>query len=84
MKHNGREQADEKRYVFVCRLTDGRLAALPQGSYDMPEFFHDIVQLKSRIMLTVPEFRIPVYEQYELNDLKAELEGQPADEAASA
>jgi hypothetical protein len=76
MKYNGREQGDQKRHVFVCKLTDGRLAALPQGNYDAPDIFDDMAELKSRIMLTVPDIRIPVYEKHELVGLKTELDAR--------
>jgi len=84
MKHNGRELADPKRRVFVCRLTDGKFAALFEGSYDTPMYFADIANVRTSMILTVQESRIPLYEQYELNGLPAELEAQSATEAASA
>ena len=75
VKFNGRERAGAKRRVFVCRLTDGRLAVLPESQEEEMLCFSTVAELKQQILLLVPEIRIPVYEDYELNAVRQKLKG---------
>lgn len=75
VRFNGRERAGEKRRVFVCRLTDGRVAVIADKTPDEspPDFFPDLGAAKQQIALLVPDIRIPIFQDYELKAVRRQL-----------
>ena len=70
---NGKERSGEKRRVFVCRLTDGRIAVLAPRESDIPTFYPTLTAVKQDIAVLVPDIRIPIYDEYELKGIGRSL-----------
>lgn len=75
VKFNGRERAGDRRRVFVCRLTDGRLAAIAEGvAENAPlRYFATVNDVKQQVAIMLPDVRIPVYDSYEIPDVVRRL-----------
>ena len=84
VRFNARERSGEKRRAFLCRVTDGRAAAIVEGVSEeaSPEFFPDMGEAKRKFVLLVPDIRIPVYLDYELKAVGRTLETLSAPAAA--
>lgn len=77
VRFNARERAGDKRRAFVCRLTDGRIAAIYDGvSEDAePEMMASLDQAKRQLALLVPDPRVPLYQDHELKIVQRALAG---------
>ncbi len=76
LRLNGKERGEEKRRAFVCRLTDGRIAVLVPGKTDPVSFFPTLAAAKQEYAVLIPDTRIPMYDEYELKDVRRTL-GMP-------
>jgi len=77
VRFNGRQREGDRRRVFVCRLTDRRVAVVLESPEEEAQllYFPDLAEAKRQIAFLVPDARIPMYEPYELSALTRKLNG---------
>lgn len=73
VRFNGRKRAEDRCRVFVCRLTDGRMAVVPECVEADIDFYHNLAEVKQQIALLIPDIRIPIYGDYELEGVRRVL-----------
>ncbi len=70
VRFNGRKRTEDRCRVFVCRLTDGRMAVVPESHEADVYFYHNLAEVKQQVALLIPDIRIPIYGDYELDGVR--------------
>lgn len=73
VRFNGRMRTEDRWRVFVCRLTDGRYAVVPEALDAEVLFYPNLAEVKQHVALLVLDIRIPLYQDYELAEVRRVL-----------